>query len=82
MMKIGLNDGAVLLLAGLRVVDSSSVPISLHHLLGDLLGDLRPDVDDLVVALAVGDQTFVVLLLDLAATSFCASSSSSLLRPG
>ena len=36
-----------------------------HHLFGDLLGDLRPDVDDLVVALAVGDETLGVLLLDL-----------------
>ena len=32
--------------------------------LGDLVGDAGPDVDDLVVALAVGDQTFLVLLDD------------------
>src|SRR5581483_7039922 len=37
----------------------------LHHLTGDLLGDVRPDVDHLVVALAVGDETLAVLLLDL-----------------
>src|SRR5215470_5226342 len=37
----------------------------LHHVLGDRLGDLGPDVDDLVVALAVGDQALGVLLLDL-----------------
>src|SRR5712692_5486598 len=36
-----------------------------HHLAGHLLGDLRPDVDDLVVALAVGDQALQVLVLDL-----------------
>src|SRR5690606_10534074 len=36
-----------------------------HHLRGDLLGGLRPDVDDLVVALSVGDQTLEVLVLDL-----------------
>ena len=53
------------LLAGLVVGPSSSVPISLHHLFGDLLRHLRPDVDDLVVALAVGDETFGVLVLDL-----------------
>src|SRR5215813_162938 len=37
----------------------------LHHLAGDFLGDFRPDVDHLVVALAVGDQTLEVLILDL-----------------
>ena len=37
-----------------------------QHLVGDAVGDLGPDVDDLVVALAVGDQTLVVLVLDLA----------------
>src|SRR5690606_8476337 len=36
-----------------------------HHLRGDLLGHAGPDVDHLVVALAVGDQTLEVLLLDL-----------------
>ncbi len=35
-----------------------------QHVLGDVLGTLGPDVDDLVVALTVGDQTFGVLLLD------------------
>ena len=38
---------------------------SVEELLGDLLRGLRPDIDDLVVALAVGDQTFLVLILDL-----------------
>jgi hypothetical protein len=37
----------------------------LHHRLGDLLVGARPDVDDLVVALTVGDQTVRVLVLDL-----------------
>src|SRR5438105_3680558 len=36
-----------------------------HHLAGHLLGDLRPDVDHLVVPLAVGDQALEVLVLDL-----------------
>src|SRR5437870_7965194 len=36
-----------------------------HHLAGHLLGDLRPDVDHLVVPLAVGDQSLEVLVLDL-----------------
>ena len=39
---------------------------ALHHLLGDLLGALRPGVDDLVVLLAAGDEAIVVLLLVLA----------------
>ena len=37
----------------------------LHHRFGDLLGALRPGVDDLVVLLALGDQAVVVLLLEL-----------------
>src|SRR5919204_191921 len=36
-----------------------------HHLAGHLLGDLRPDVDHLVVAFAVGDEALEVLVLDL-----------------
>ena len=61
--------------AGARVghdVDRVEAPARLvhlghlaEHLVGDLLGDLRPDGDDLVVALAVGDRAFEVLLLDL-----------------
>ena len=37
----------------------------LHHLVGDLVGGLRPGVDHLVVLLALGDQAVVVLLLEL-----------------
>ena len=37
----------------------------LHHLVGDLLGGLRPGVDHLVVLLALGDQAVVELLLVL-----------------
>src|SRR6266545_1326464 len=36
-----------------------------HHLLGHLLRDLGPDVDDLVVPLADGDETLGVLGLDV-----------------
>ena len=35
-----------------------------EHLVGDLLGHVRPDGDDLVLALAVGDRALEVLLLD------------------
>ncbi len=34
-----------------------------HHLLGELVGALRPGVDHLVVLLALGDEAVVVLLL-------------------
>ena len=37
----------------------------LHHCFGDFLGALGPGVDDLVVLLALGDQTVIVLLLEL-----------------
>src|SRR5688572_2110665 len=59
--------------AGARVghdVDGIELPflVALLHLrehrVGDLLGDVRPHRDDLVVALAVGDRAFEVLLLD------------------
>src|SRR5580692_2744877 len=33
-----------------------------EHLVGDLLGDLAPDFDDLVVALAVGDGAVLILV--------------------
>ena len=39
---------------------------ALHHLLGDLVGALRPGVDHLVVLLELGDEAVVVLLLELA----------------
>ena len=51
------------LLAGLRVGDVLLADAA-HHLLRDLVGDAGPDVDDLVVALAVGDQAFLVLIDD------------------
>src|SRR5215467_13701348 len=35
-----------------------------HHFVGDLVGRLRPRVDNLVVLLALGDQAVVVLLLE------------------
>jgi hypothetical protein len=53
-----------LLLAGF-LVDHVLGADLVHHLFGDELRDLRPDVDHLVVALAVGDETFGVLLFDL-----------------
>ena len=51
------------LLAGLRIDDLLLADL-VHHLLRDLVGDAGPDVDDLVVALAVGDETFLVLVDD------------------
>ena len=36
-----------------------------HHLFGDLVGAARPDVDHLVVLLALGDQAILILLLVL-----------------
>ena len=38
---------------------------ALHHGFGHALGALRPDVDDLVVLLTRGDQTILVLLLEV-----------------
>ncbi len=35
-----------------------------HHLFGDAFGGLCPDIDDLVIALAFGDETAVVLFPD------------------
>src|SRR5690349_1112246 len=37
-----------------------------QHDVGNLVGAMRPDVDDLVVAFARGNDTLAVLLLDLA----------------
>ena len=51
------------LLAGLRIDDLLLADLA-HHLLRDLVGDAGPDVDDLVVALAVGDEAFLVLVDD------------------
>ena len=39
---------------------------AIHHLLGDLIGALRPSVHHLVVLLELGDEAVVVLLLVLA----------------
>ena len=36
----------------------------LHHLVADLLGRVLPDVDDLLVALVLGDEAALVLLVD------------------
>ena len=44
-----------------------------HQLLGNLFRGLRPDIDDLVVALAVRDQAFLVLVMNLLDTSAVAS---------
>jgi len=49
-------------------VDDAFLVLALHrfeHLLGDFFGDVAPNGDDLVVALAVGDGTVQVLLLHL-----------------
>src|SRR5690606_28063860 len=47
------------LLTGLGIREGLA-PDAAHHLLGDAIGDTGPDVDHLVVALARGDQTFLV----------------------
>src|SRR6185436_2711426 len=51
-----------------RVEDPAFLVDQLHlaeHRVGDVLGRFRPDGDDLVVALAVGDGAFEVLRFDL-----------------
>jgi len=58
-----LNDSCSTCLA--VAVDDRLLGRAGHHRLADLVAGLRPDVDDLVVALAVGHQTDDVLLLDL-----------------
>ena len=62
-MKIELNDFC-LCFWPLRVGRLFGAEL-LHHGLGHLVIGARPDVDHLVVALAVGDQTGRVLVLDL-----------------
>ena len=42
------------------------LPHLVEHDVGDLVGHVRPDVDDLVVALAFRDNAVLGLLLDLA----------------
>ena len=49
--------------AGLVLLDRGN---AVHHLLGDLVGALRPGVDDLVVLLEARDQAVLILLLELA----------------
>src|ERR1035438_6828451 len=51
------RDGVVLLLALVMVE-------RLQHDVGNLVGAMRPDVDDFVVALAGGDDTLAILLLN------------------
>ena len=41
-----------------------SLPMTVIISARDLVGNACPDVDDLVVALAVGDETFLVLIDD------------------
>ena len=48
-----------------RCVDHGVFSNTSHQLFGDLFRGLRPDIDDLVVALAVRDQTFLVLIMNL-----------------
>ena len=48
----------------------------------DAVGDAGPDVDDLVVALAVGDQTFLVLIDDALELGLRGVDQLLLLRPG
>ena len=64
-MKIGLNDGPVTVLA-LVVLAEDLGRQSLDNGAADLILNFGPDIDDLVVALAVGDDAVVVLLLNLA----------------
>ena len=54
--------------AGTRVdhhVDRVRLVEGRLHRLGDLVGGLRPDLDELLTTLVVGDQTALELLLDL-----------------
>ena len=37
-----------------------------EHYIGNLVSGVRPDVDDLVVALAIRDDAFAILLFNLA----------------
>ena len=62
-MKIGLKDGVSFFspVFGSVIV---SLPMPSSRSLGDAVGRVGPDVDDLVVALAVGDQAFLILLDD------------------
>ena len=61
--RICLNEPRAPELAIMKIGFSSSrfVP----HRVGDLVGRLRPDVDDRLVALVLGDQAALVLRLDL-----------------
>src|SRR5436305_462949 len=51
-------------LVALRVGEGLAAELA-QHLVSDAVGHLRPDVDDLVVTLAVGDEALVVLVFDL-----------------
>ena len=67
--RIEVAAGAVVLFHGLE------------HFVGDSFGDLRPDFDDLVVALALGDGAFLILL-PTSMTAFSASRTSLAFSPG
>ena len=53
----------------------------LLHLLGDLVGRLRPDLDELLTTLVVGDQALLVLALDLLGLGLVTPSMIALARP-
>ena len=61
-MKIGLK---LALSTGLAFDDEGLLLELAHHLFGDFVSTLSPNIDDFIVALTVGDQTFVVLIADL-----------------
>ncbi len=50
---------------GLQLLAALVVLEGAEHDVGDFVAGVGPDVDDLVVALAVGDDAVAVLLLDL-----------------
>ena len=45
--------------------DGVRLPHLLHHLVGDVLGRATPDLDDLLLALALGDQALLPEVVDL-----------------
>ena len=67
-MKMELNDSCFDLLA-FAVGDFHRAELR-HHRLRDVVAGAAPDVDDLVVALALGDEARRVLRLDLLHLAF------------